>query len=170
MMRRIAILVAVAALLTSCGIFSQYEQDRSPGLPRALGARVTAGELRIWMGARCFGSTHLTFLFHPSETSVLLVADNGDETEFEYVTLGLNPGWTISKPLPAGFDWTKEKRFTFSGSGQGGHSDIETIMKDSAAHPDDTYWFEDVGWLNPVDLAAKDGKTFLAACSPNPKP
>jgi hypothetical protein len=57
----------------------------------------------------------------------------------------------------------------YGGSGGWATStDLAEVIKGSRQHPADTYWFQDVGWLNPADVAAKDGKTFLATCTPDP--
>ena len=43
------------------------------------------------------------------------------------------------------------------------------MIKNSADHPDDTYWFQGVGWLNPDEVKKQDGKTFLRHVHPEPE-
>ncbi|MUM20561.1 hypothetical protein FZI91_02430 [Mycobacterium sp. CBMA271] len=57
---------------------------------------------------------------------------------------------------------------TEQGNGWGSSTDTAEFIDESPQHPDDTYWFQDVGWLNPSEVAAKDGKDFLATCTPDP--
>ena len=178
MIRRTVALILSAVALASCGLFSDLEQDFSPSLPQAYGARMTDGELRVWTGSRCTEIKQLAFFFHPHGVELLLTSNNFIRTtnkeagtDVEYLTLGPNPGWTITEPLPAGFDWKTAKSFRLAGAGVGEKAvDIATIVEESALHPIDTYWFQGIGWLSPADVAAKDGKTFLAACTPDPNP
>ncbi|WP_458319139.1 hypothetical protein [Mycolicibacterium brisbanense] len=51
----------------------------------------------------------------------------------------------------------------------GAQTDLAVVREESASHPADTYWFQDVGWLNPTQVAEQDGKTFLATCTREPK-
>ncbi|WP_316576318.1 hypothetical protein [Nocardia canadensis] len=170
MIRRPAVLVAIAALLTSCGIFGKDQVDLRPGLPDAFGARITDSELRIWTGSRCLGAERAVLAFEPSHSALILVPASGAGTDIEYLTVGPNPGWKIAEPLPPGFEWRNERKLylTQIDAGSGVAADIETIVRDSAAHPADTYWFQGVGWLNAADVAAQDGKTFRSFCSPHP--
>jgi hypothetical protein len=58
---------------------------------------------------------------------------------------------------------------TFGGSSHWGTStDPTEVIEGSESHPENTYWFQDVGWLDPADVAAQDGKTFLAVCTADP--
>ncbi|MEV6358917.1 hypothetical protein [Nocardia asteroides] len=171
MMRHTAVLVAATAVLTSCGIFGKDQVDLRPGLPDAFGARITDGELRIWTGSRCVGAERAVVAFEPSHAALILVPESGTGTDIEYLTLGSNTGWKISEPLPPGFEWRKENKLylTQIDAGSGVAADIETIVRESAEHPADTYWFQGVGWLDVDDVAAKDGKTFRSFCSPHPR-
>jgi hypothetical protein len=51
---------------------------------------------------------------------------------------------------------------------QGTSVDLAEVLRGSAQHPDGTYWFQDVGWLDQAAVADKNGKTFLATCTPEP--
>ncbi len=48
-------------------------------------------------------------------------------------------------------------------------TELAEVIKGSAEHPDDTYWFQGVGWLNPAQVKKQDGKTFLATCTDSPQ-
>ncbi len=178
MIRRLGVLIVAATAIASCGLFNDLEQDFSPSLPQAYGARMTEGELHVWTGSRCTDTKKVVFSFDPQGIRFILESDNFIRTtnkkvgtDVEYMTLGPNPGWTVIQPLPPGFDWRTAKSFRFLGAGLGEEAvDIATIVEESAQHPPDTYWFQGIGWLSPADVAAKDGKTFLAACTPDPNP
>jgi hypothetical protein len=93
--------------------------------------------------------------------------------DFEYFTLGdPSSGLEVFDPLPDGFDWRTQNSLSLvvyaKPADWDATTDLAEIIKGSADHPEDTYWFQGVGWLNPADVAAKDGKTFLATCTPEP--
>lgn len=91
--------------------------------------------------------------------------------DVEFLTLGgPYPGLTVDEALPKGFDWRKYQslRLILHPGQWGPSTDLAPVINESAQHPDNTYWFQGVGWLNPADVAAKDGKTFLAVCTPDP--
>jgi hypothetical protein len=51
----------------------------------------------------------------------------------------------------------------------GASSAVAKIVDGSEGHPDDTYWFDGVGWLSPAQVAEQDGKTSTAVCTPDPE-
>ncbi len=53
--------------------------------------------------------------------------------------------------------------------GWGSTTQLAEVIKGSAEHPDDTYWFQGVGWLNPAQVKEQDAKTFLATCTDSPQ-
>lgn len=145
----------------------------APSLRPAFGARLTDGQLRIWTGSKCLHVTRAFFWFEPNWAKLELTAPKGG-IDADYFTVGgPYPGMTVDKPLPDGFDWRHYETLQFfvdaASGGWGSETQLSTVVKESAQHPDDTYWFQDVGWLNPADVAAKDGKIFLATCTPDPK-
>jgi hypothetical protein len=168
-------IAALIALLAVCGC----DDDRAPWAPSlqpAFGARATDGQLRIWTGSRCFGVTRLALAFDPDQTDradlVLTSLDRGGADVERLVLGGPYPGLEVSKPLPEGFDWrgAKSVRITISGGSQGwgSSSTLAEVVRGSAEHADDTYWFQGVGWLDPAEVAAQDTKTFLATCTHDP--
>lgn len=179
MIRRVGALVALAVvLLAGCHTEQGWHPSApfAPSLRPAFGARVTDGQLRIWTGSPCVG-TRFAFAFEPSRAELVLTSDAEQGATVEYLILGgpYPAGLVISKPLPEGFDWRSQESLRISiygGShsygGWGSTTDLTEVIRGSTQHPPDTYWFQDVGWLNPAEVAAQDGKSFLATCTPDP--
>jgi hypothetical protein len=167
-----AVIATLVALLSVCAC----DDDRAPWAPSlqpAFGARVTDGQLHIWTGSRCFGVSRLAFAFEPNGAELVLTSRDKGGVELERLVLGgPYPGLEVSKPLPEGFDWRNEESVSISiyggSQGWGSSSNLAEVVKGSAEHPDDTYWFQGVGWLDPADVAAQDTKTFLATCTHDP--
>ncbi|BBX12683.1 hypothetical protein MNVM_17640 [Mycobacterium novum] len=169
MIRRLGALgTLVVALLAGCPAKAPW----APSLPPAFGARVTNGKLQIWTGSPCVGVTRIALYFGPSTAELTLTSPEG--VDIELLTLGgpYPVGMTESQPLPADFEWRNEKTMGFStygGSSRWGTStDLTEVIEGSGTHPEDTFWFQDVGWLNPAQVAAQDGRTFLATCTADP--
>ncbi len=176
----VRLLVAVFGLATVAALVSGCDPLGRPSLESAFGARVLDGRLHVWTGAPChdvieFG---LTFDDNKQDTraELLMNAPNDVGVDLEHFTLGDQvPGLKLTKPLPPNFDWRKAEsvRITVHGKVTGGWgttTQLPEVIKGSAEHPDDTYWFEGIGWLNPEQVAKQDGKTFLTTCTPSPKP
>lgn len=156
--------------LTTCA----PDPDKKPSVPAAFGARITGDDLRIWTGAPCASTTGITMAFEPSGNVLELKGtQEAAGVDFEHYTVGEPyPGLQIAQPLPAGFDWRTQETVLLSVAGtdahQGLRADLAEVVKGSAAHSDDTYWFQGVGWLTPADVTARNGKTFVATCTPDP--
>ncbi len=179
MTRRVPVLlVLVVVLLAGC----RHEQGWHPSAPfapslrPAFGARVTGGQLRIWTGSPCVG-TRFALAFEPSRAELVLTSGVEKGAEVEYLSLSgpYPPGLMISESLPEGFDWRSQESMrisiyggSYSYGGWGSTTDLAEVIQGSDQHPSDTYWFQDVGWLNPAEVAAQDGKSFLATCTPDP--
>lgn len=158
----------------------------APSLRPAFGARVTGGELQLWTGSPCVGVTRLSVVFDlatsgsaetvwtvPRGATTSSRGANGSGVTVERFTLGMAPeGLTVSEPLSAGYDWRSAATAHLLVDGPpvtwGSSVELAEVTKNSAAHPDDTYYFQDVGWLDPAQVAAQDGKTFLTTCTPDP--
>lgn len=173
--RVLAAATVIVALLAACDGGDDWspEAQVAPSLRPALGARVTDGQLQIWTGSRCHDVTRLALTFEPDRAELVLTAPAERPATVEYLALGgPYPGLEVSDPLPQGFDWrnTETLRISVHGGGDswGSYADIADVVEGSERHPNDTYLFEGVGWLNPGDVAAQDGKTFLATCTPDP--
>jgi len=177
----LAVIAFVAALLSAACDRGRggWEQTApfAPSLRPAFGVRVTEGKLLVWTGSPCIGTTNVRLTFDDGEAdqAELELTSRSDTAgvEVEHLTIGgPYPGFDVTKDLPAGFDWQKAQTLTLglnaATSTWGSELKLADVVKGSADHPDDTYYFGDAGWLNPGDVAAKDGKTFLATCSDDP--
>jgi len=165
----------VVTLLAACQGEDNWRPDApfAPSLRPAFGARVTDGRLHIWTGSRCVGVTRLALTFEPDRTELVLTAPPQRPATVEHLTIGgPYPGLEVSEPLPDGFDWRKAESLRLSVyggvDGWGSYADITEVVEGSSDHPNDTYLFREVGWLSAADVAALDGKTFLATCTPDP--
>ncbi len=166
---------AVVALVAGCHWGDDWSPEApfAPSLRPAFGARVTDGQLRIWTGSQCVGVTRLALTFEPDRAQLVLTAPPDRPAAVEYLTLGEPyPGLAVSEPLPDGFDWRSADSVRISvyggGDSWGSYANIANVVEESDQHPSDRYLFEGVGWLNAADVAAQDGKTFLATCTPDP--
>jgi hypothetical protein len=175
MMRRTSVLLSVLVALVSACQSNDWEQTApfAPSERPAFGARVTDGNLRIWTGSPCVGITAFSLYFGPDDTELELRAPQNAPFELERLTVGQPyPGLQVSRPLPPNFDWRAADTVRISvyggEGGWGSTAQIAEVIKGSASHPDDTYFFQDVGWLNPAQVAEQDGKTFLATCTDDP--
>jgi len=171
----VAAIPLALAVVAGCHTGNDWHPNApfAPSLRPAFGARVTDGQLRIWTGSRCTGVKRLALSFEPYPAELVLTSERG--AEVEHLTLGGQyPGLEVSRPLPSGFDWHHEDSMRISiygvagGGGLGSSTDLAEVIDGSDQHPVDTYWFQGVGWLDPGEVAAKDGKTFLATCTPDP--
>lgn len=182
-----ALLVAFVVLVGVAGCDGSAREHRfGESLPRMFGVRVTDGKLRIWTGSPCPGTSDVSFIFNregantaelrlnPPSVEIGRNAAPRPGVEAEYFTVGgPYPGFDVTEPLPAGFDALDAKTLFFAIDGPpdvggGTELDLAEVIKGSAQHPDDTFWFRGVGWLNPAEVAAADGKKFLALCTPDP--
>lgn len=150
------------------------DDPAAPSLRPAFGLRVTDGELLIWTGSPCKGVTRLAVTLDISkevQAETVFTAASGGAT-VERFTLGSVPtGMTLKEALPAGYSWATAKTVIMVVSGPpawGAETDLEEVRAGSGSHPADTYYFQKVGWMNPAQVAAQDGKTFLATCTRDP--
>ncbi len=147
----------------------------APSLRPAFGARMTDGQLQIWTGSSCVGVTRLAITLDAGKANkaeTVLTAGSGGAT-VERVTLGTAPqGLTVKDALPAGYDWSTASTAALSLYGPaatwGSSVDLAQVRSGSASHPANTYFFQGVGWLDAAQVAAQNGKTFLATCTLDP--
>ncbi|OLP01091.1 hypothetical protein BVU76_17395 [Mycolicibacterium porcinum] len=150
-----------------------------------LGFRVTGGQLHLWTGSPCEGTTQVVVKIRgpeSGETTLAIYTPTLEPgltpgVEFEHLALdGPYPGFNVKDPLPPGFDWRNAEFIQIEVQGppvarglDRNFASIATeITEHSSEHPEDSYFFPDVGWLNPDEVAAKDGKEFLTVCTPDP--
>ncbi len=170
---------AICGVMTAAVLVSACDPLGRPSLEPAFGARVLDGRLGIWTGSTCHDVTRLALTFDPNEddrAELVMSAPNDIGVDVDYFTLGRPvPGLEVTEPLPGGFDWRSagSVRISIRGNGESGGwgttTQLAEVTKGSAHHPDDTYWFQGVGWLNPDEVAEQDGKTFLATCTDSPQ-
>jgi hypothetical protein len=176
----VLVITAVVAATSACDD-NGWKQTApfAPSLRPAFGARVTDDKLGLWMGSPCVRTTSIDLTFDAyqgNRAQLTLSAPGGVDgpgVDVEYLVLGgPYPGLDVTGALPAGFDWRKAESARVIVDGPpvswGSTTNIAEIVKGSAEHPDDMYWFQDVGWLNPAQVAEQDGKTFLTTCTPDP--
>lgn len=164
--------MAITVAFTASGCYFFGPDPEQASLPLAFGARDTDGDLRLWTGAPCSGATRVTVRFSADAKLVLEPAD-GTPAQIEHLDLrGPYPGWRVEQALPANFDWRTAEQVDLwidGGDGQGSkRALVADIIDGSGRHPGDTFWFQDVGWLNPGQVADLDGKIFLTVCTPDP--
>ena len=176
MMRRIAALLVLLLVVTACGTDEEgWDPDQrfAPSLRPAFGARVTEGALQVWTGTECTALTRLSLIFDMDATLTLVPAD-GQPMAFDRLTLGgPYPGMRVETALPQGFDWRSAETLTLTpdaGKGIfGANANLPEVISGSPDHPDDTYYFQDVGWLDAAGVADRNLTSFLATCTPDPR-
>lgn len=167
---------ALAALLTAgavagCGLTGPDPEATS--LPPVFGARVTDGQLRLWTGTPCTQVSRVVVLFSPDGGRLTLEPPDGRRTDIEFLTVGgPYPGLDVVEPLPVGFDWRTSQEVTLIvdapqavGATPAG---LAEIAGSSAAHPEDTFYFEGIGWRNPAQVATENRTSLLTVCTPDP--
>lgn len=187
-MRRLFCVLALMAVVLPLSACWAFRGDQfATSLPSSqFGLRVTDGQLQIWTGSACEGTRHVNVGFSSldgSDNQLQIFTPSVEEgltpgVELEYLNLGgPYPGFSVKSSLPPGFDWRTAQLFSFDvvgppvarGIGGVNFPPIATeISEHSAEHPEDTYYFPRFGWLNPDEVAAKDGKEFLTVCTPDP--
>ena len=147
----------------------------SPSLPRDVGIRVTDGHLDIWTGSPCREVTRIHATFQrPGTYYYYFDSVDPGGGELERLRYGEDvPGFTPTRVPEPGFDWRDVERLFFvvlmnDGDGMDAGSDLQKVFDNSDKHPEDTYYFQHAGWLDPVGVAAEDGKSFLTLCTPDP--
>lgn len=185
--------VALMLLVAICGCDPHHRRYLGPELPVAFGVRVTDGKLRIWTGSPCIGTTSINLMFKtsPDAAETLRLQTPGKSlqvnpppgasrddiapdpgVQVEYLTLS-EPylGFDVVHALPPGFDWQTARNLLISLDGPPnswpGQTDLAEAIDGSAQNPG-RYWFDGFGWLDPAEVAAKNGKTLLTLCEPDP--
>jgi hypothetical protein len=167
------VLAAVVMFITACGPTRWSPAPQAPSLPPAFGARDVDGRLELWTGSKCFGVTELSLMFDYESKLALRSTDPGG-VDVDRLTLG-GPytGLQVTRESPAGFDWRSADLLVLSVTARNGAfagtSELSPVVKESAAHPADTYYFQRIGWLNAADVAAQNAKTFLATWHARPE-
>jgi hypothetical protein len=171
--------------LVGCGPF-RLDNPMETSVPSSkFGIRLVDGDLKIWTGSPCEGVTEINLIFTapPDDRTELQLytptAGRGftPGVEVEYVSLGgPHPGLQVSKALPPDFDWRAANRLSIHVGGppvaRGADIDFPPIVAEitehSSEHSEDTFFFPGLGWLDPAEVAAGDGREFLTLCTPDP--
>ncbi len=173
-------MVAVAAVLglAACDTGDDWSPDAqfAPSLRPALGVRVTDGDLRFWTGTPCRRVTRVALTFDAgTDESVSWVLGSRRARGVVLTRLSLagsHRGFTVTEPLPEGFDWTDADRVSFSadaaGEVWGTTTDLDVVRDESDDHAADVYYFDQVGWLGHDGVAERNGEDFLTPCTPDP--
>lgn len=168
----IAGVIALSGLLSGCDDDGwDPEAQFAPSLRPAFGARVTDDKLVFWTGTPCEYVTGVMLFFDPGVRQLDLRSPGEVPIRLEYLTLGgPYPGLEVEKSLPPGFDWHNAKRVEFLvyPNAWGSFADIAEVVNGSGEHPEDTFWFQDVGWLDAAQVAELNGSTFLTPCTADP--
>lgn len=169
------LLVSVLAMSAGCGPDDGWDPDAqfAPSLRPAVGVRLTDGQLDIWLGRPCPGVTRVSVAFDTdgerAATFEARAADPGVRLEHIHPT-GHNRGLHTTRRLPAGFDpaAADELRLTLGGvEAWGTTTDLDEVAAHSADNAADTYYFDQIGWLEPEQVAEQDGRSFLTPCTPD---
>lgn len=180
-MRRSISAILCVVVLAGCGPLAP-KNPMEASLPMVYGARVTDGKLMLWTGTPCAGTRGVRIIMSSgvdnAETNMGTPTYPGDLTpgvQVDHLTVGeAPPGMAVYEPLPAGYDWrsadTVQLNLTGPDTSPGAQAtvDLDTPKRESAQHDPDTYWFPDVGWMGPDEVAAQNGKTFLTLCTADP--
>jgi hypothetical protein len=149
---------------------------KNAGLPRVFGVRVTDGMLRVWPGPSCDATSDVILTFRPGKVDLVLRENRDSMSSFQYVTVGEPPqAFHVSQPLPADFDWHTENSVLLRVVDLDVDywttlTDLTPVITESPRHPADTYWFQGFGWLNPTQVASRDGNDLLTTCAQRPAP
>lgn len=175
MIRRISLIAVAILAVAGCLPVPSAPVPDPPSLPVGVGVRVTDGQLRFWTGTPCQRVDWVVVRFSPGPGGRLqLVAPPGRATEVEYLTLdGPYPGGlTVKEPLADDFDWRTAKNVMLTveptDAPGGTPAELAEVISGSADHPEDTYYFQDIGWLNPEQVAAENGTSMLTICTKDP--
>lgn len=152
--------------MTTCTPDPVKKEDAALG---AFGVRVTGGTLRFWTGAPCIGDTGLIITFQPGQADLVLNREALLSEKLEYLTLGgPHPGFTVVHPLPADFDWRRADsvllQLQFKAIWWSKTTQLAVPIAESSQHPPDTYYFERFGWLDPAEVADRDGSSMHTIC------
>jgi hypothetical protein len=152
--------------LTMCTPDPAKQESKEP----VVGVRVTDDQLRFWTGAPCPFDSGVVLTFQPGQAELILTKTAAPRSDVEFLTLGgPYPEFTVTHPLPADFNWRTAKSVLLRVDSDGllwsRTTNLTTPIAESAQHPEDTYYFQDIGWLNPADIADRDRRDFHTICA-----
>jgi len=179
---RWAVSLSVAfGLLVMCGMVWLFTHTygvpvpSSPSLLVYWGVRTDGDDLKFSFGSTC----------DPPFTVNVLFASYGQFAgqDFSFSTSESIAGFdmdalpsdaVILSSLPESYDWRKSPMMTlylqFSDTSWSwlygmAEDDLAEVMA-SDQHPSNEYYFGDIGWMTPAEVAARDGVDLLTVCHP----
>lgn len=145
---------------------AQFAPEKRP----AFGAREADGKLQIWMPPGCVGVRSIELTFGRHGPDLVLTATSGTATLDRFTVGSPDPGLTVTEAPPPDFDWrtVDELHLNVESTPKGfaAVSAVADIVDGSGDHPDNTFFFDGVGWLDPEGVAARIGKDFEGVCTP----
>ena len=171
MMRSMALSVTAGLLLTGCSVTGDDPEVAS--LPPVFGARVTDGRVQLSTGTPCTNVSRVVVTFTPGAARLILSAPQGVSTGVETLTIGgPYPGLDVVEAPPESFDWRSEREVLMivdaDPAGAGATpTGIADIIDGSDANPG-SFYYAGIGWLDPAEVAERNGRSLLTACTPDP--
>lgn len=172
----LVVLVVLAVVLARCDTRAQF----APSMDRFVGLRADGEQLQIVTGVPCERVDRVVVLFSGGPDSKEV--PRGQLTATAAVTVEelivgsdvVVPGFTTIEALPPGFDWRDYDQVDVMLDGAAGSVGVGSgflgpVRKQGAKHAGDgTFYVRGEGWLTSREMAAKDAKSFLTPCTPDP--
>ncbi len=153
--------------LLAAGSVTGCQLHWKPPPTRSFGVRITDGHLDIWTLSPCRDVQVMEFEM-PSSEYWESVDPAG--TDVEYVRVG-GPysGFRLRQAARGEQDWSRAESIWFAvtigGKSFGGRAPLTEAVEHSSQHPGNVYYVSNVGWLDPAEAAARNGKDFLGLCA-----
>jgi hypothetical protein len=171
MIGRLLTVLLLMISVSGCQLFGPDPQATS--LPAVFGARITDGQLRLWTGSPCGEVSRVVVQFTPDGGRLILEPPKGETADIEFLTIGgAHPTLDVAEQLPDDFDWRTAQDVTLivnSPDAVGSTpTSVSEIVANSAGHPEDTYYFQGIGWRNAAQIAQENRKSLLTVCTADP--
>lgn len=171
MIRRSVASVLTVAVVSGCQLIGPDPETTS--LPPVFGARMSDGRLQLSTGTPCREVSRVVVLFTPDAGRLTLQPVGSGTADVDHLTVG-GPygGLEVTEQLPDGFDWRTAEQVTLivtapEGSGST-PTNIAEIVDGSSEHPENTFYFQGVGWLDPEQVAEQNRRSLLTICTTDP--
>jgi len=146
-----------------------------PPLPVVVGARLVDDDLTFSFGGECEPpfTVYLSFASYGNMSGLdFAFASNKSLNGFDISSR--QSGVVVIQNLPAKFDWLQSSamwvRVQFSDNSSSWMGNIDKHGMSEVAlsnqHPYGEFYFSDIGWLSPSEVAARDGVDLLTVCHP----
>lgn len=153
----------------------------APSLRPVVGVRVDDGEVRLWLGRACEGVTGVRAVLETDGGADARFAATAPDPGVRLLRMRLTDdgrdvrtrsGLEVIEPLPADFEVGTADELVLSLAGAtawGTRTELRDVVEGSPKHDPDTYYFDQIGWLGPEQVADRDGEDFLTPCTPDPE-